>query len=413
MPALTRIRLIPALLLAIALAWAAPAAAATLTGLRAATDAKLKRTRVVIDLDAAVRFEHRPLTGPARILVEFPKGKIASQAVPVSIGDGYVQRARINALEDGRVQVVLDLARPLAYDVLVLTKPDRVVVDVAHQGEPAAMEPAPAAGEAPTGSATSGSGAPGAVTPSPTPPAPILAVPPPRKSRWVVAVDAGHGGKDPGAQGHGADEKDIVFILAREVVAELNRREKITAFPVRAGNYFIPLPRRRAIAEKDSADIFVSIHCNASKDSRAKGTEVYFLSLKGASDEAAREVARYENAADERMGLEPEAPELDQILFDMMQTDVLMKSQLLAEKCLGKLFGLGTVYDRGVKQAGFVVLKSPRIPSVLVEAAFISNRDENKLLQSGKWQREFARLLADGIEEYLRGVERAEHLSSP
>ena len=124
-------------------------------------------------------------------------------------------------------------------------------------------------------------------------------------------------------------------------------------------------------------------------------------------------MARHENAADERMGLAAEAPELDQILFDMMQTDVLVKSEMLAEKCLESLFGLGTVYDRGVKQAGFVVLKSPRIPSVLVEAAFISNREENKLLKSGKWQREFARLLADGVEEYLRGIERAEHLERP
>ena len=317
---------------------------------------------------------------------------------------------RLNQLTDGRVQVVVDLARALDYSVLVLSKPERLVIDVKHQGKPVPPEKQPTpAGSAPPGGAGTGNDA---VSTPPPIPVPVPAVPP-RRGRWVVAVDAGHGGKDPGAQGHGTDEKDIAFALAREVVAELNRRPGITAFPVRAGNYFIPLARRRGIAEKDSADVFVSIHCNASEKKAARGTEVFFLSLKGASDEAAKEVAKFENEADSRMGIEAEAPELDQILFDMIQADVLVKSQMLAEKCLEKLFGLGTVYDRGVKQAGFVVLKSPRIPSVLVEAAFITNREENKLLKSGKWQGDFGRLLADGVEDYLRGIERAEHTERP
>lgn len=394
------------LLLALGLTEASSAAAVSLTGVRYSSSAE--RTRVVLDLDAPAAYQHRALPDPARVVLEISKGKLGSQVAPVSVGDGYVHRVRLNQLSDGRVQVVIDLVRALDYSVLVLSKPDRLVIDVKHQGKPAPPEarPAPTGGAPPggVGSGTEGAGA--------SPPVPVPAVPP-RKDRWVVAVDAGHGGKDPGAQGHGADEKDIAFALAREVVAELNRRSNITAFPVRAGNYFIPLPRRRSIAEKDSADVFVSIHCNASEKRAARGTEVYFLSLKGASDEAAKEVAKFENEADARMGIEPEAPDLDQILFDMMQADVLVKSQLLAEKCLEKLFGLGTVYDRGVKQAGFVVLKSPRIPSVLVEAAFITNREENKLLKSGKWQREFARYLADGVEDYLRGIERAEHVERP
>ncbi len=394
--------------LALSLAWATTAAAVTLTGVRYSSNSE--RTRVVLDLDGPAQFEHRTLADPPRIVLEIPKGKLGPQAVPVPVGDGYLHRVRLNPLADGRVQVVLDLPRRLDYQVLTLTGPNRIVVDVRHQGKPAPTEPRPV----PSGGAASGGAGSGEAAVEATPPEPVV-VPavPPRKDRWVVSVDAGHGGKDPGAQGFGTSEKDIVFVLARELVAELNRRPGIQAIPTRAGNYFIPLPRRRSLAEKDSADVFVSIHCNAHKNPSAKGTEVYFLSLKGASDEAAKEVARFENAADERMGLAAEAPELDQILFDMMQTDVLVKSEMLAEKCLESLFGLGTVYDRGVKQAGFVVLKSPRIPSVLVEAAFISNREENKLLKSGKWQREFARLLADGVEEYLRGIERAEHLERP
>jgi N-acetylmuramoyl-L-alanine amidase len=393
---------------ALALVTASNAAAVSLTGVRYSSNAE--RTRVVLDLDAPATYTRRALSDPARVVVEIDKSKLGSQVAPVSVGDGYVHRVRLNQLSDGRVQVVLDLVRALDYDVLVLTKPNRLVVDVKHQGKPAPADPQPKpAGNAPTAGAGTGSEA---ASPAPSIPVPVPAVPP-HRDHWVVAVDAGHGGKDPGAQGHGTDEKDIAFALAREVVAELNRRPGIRAFPVRAGNYFIPLARRRGIAEKDSADIFVSIHCNASEKKAARGTEVYFLSLKGASDEAAKEVAKFENEADTRMGLEAEAPELDQILFDMIQADVLVKSQMLAETCLEKLFGLGTVYDRGVKQAGFVVLKSPRIPSVLVEAAFITNREENKLLKSGKWQGDFGRLLADGVEDYLRGIERAEHTAQP
>ncbi len=226
----------------------------------------------------------------------------------------------------------------------------------------------------------------------------------------MIAVDAGHGGDDTGAHYLGTNEKDITLDLSRELVDELNRRSGVRAYMVRRGDYFIPLYQRRTIAHQDSADLFVSLHCNASRKSAAKGTEVYFLSLKGASDEAAKELAKRENEVDERMGVAPEAPDLDQILFNMRQTDVLAKSQILAETCLQSLFKLGTVYDRGVKQAGFAVLKFTDIPSVLVEAAFISNRQENRLLRSGKWQRDFARTMADGIESYCKNVDRAEHI---
>ncbi len=394
--------------LALGLITASSAAAVSLTGVRYSSSAE--RTRVVLDLDAPATHQLRSISDPPRLVVEIAKGKLGSQVAPVSVGDGYVHRVRLNQLSDGRVQVVIDLARALDHSVIILTNPDRLVIDVKHQGNPAPMDAQPApAGSTPSEGAGTGNEA---VKTSPPVPVPVPAVPP-RRGRWVVAVDAGHGGKDPGAQGYGTDEKDIAFALTREVVAELNRRSGVTAFPVRAGNYFIPLARRRGIAEKDSADIFVSIHCNASTNRAARGTEVYFLSLKGASDEQAKEVAKFENEADTRMGFEAEAPGLDKILFDMVQADVLVKSQMLAEKCLERLFGLGTVYDRGVKQAGFVVLKSPRIPSVLVEAAFITNREENKLLKSGKWQGDFARLLADGVEDYLRGIERAEHTAQP
>ncbi len=404
---------------------ALPLRAATVTDIRYSSNRE--RTRVVLDLGAAAEFTHRPLDDPPRVVVELPGSSFGSGVAPFSIGDGYVQRVRLNDLRNGRIQVVLDLEKPLDYSMLVLKGPDRIVVDVKHSGAPAPPAAAgPGSGpadakpgadsrdQAPSSAKPSeDAGAPGAPAEASEEAAPKVPVPvhaPPRKGPWVIAVDAGHGGDDHGAHYLGTSEKDITLDLSRELVDELNRRSGVRAYMVRRGDYFIPLYQRRTIAHQDSADLFVSLHCNASRNSAAKGTEVYFLSLKGASDEAAKELAKRENEVDERMGVAPEAPDLDQILFDMRQTDVLAKSQILAETCLQSLFKLGTVYDRGVKQAGFAVLKFTDIPSVLVEAAFLSNRQENRLLRSGKWQRDFARTMADGIESYCKNVDRAEHI---
>ncbi len=395
------------------------ASAETVQKIRYSSNAE--RTRVVLDLNRAPDFSHRPLPDPPRVVVEFPRGTIASGVKPFSIGDGYVSAVRINELRSGRLQVVLDLEHALSYKVLVLTDPHRLVVDVEHAGAPAPAGTPPPAEPARDRPPDRDDGAGTAAPPraEATPPAaqqprdrdPVPIIPePPRKGPWKIAVDAGHGGQDHGARHHGTSEKDITLKLARELVAELNRRPGMQAFMVRKGDYFIPLYERRALAERDSADLFVSLHCNASRRGSAAGTEVFFLSLKGASDEAARELAELENMVDEKMGVAPEPEGLDSILFDMRQTDVLAKSEMLAETCLNQLFSLGTVYNRGVKQAGFAVLKSPRIPSVLVEAAFLSNREENRLLKSGKWQREFGKCMADGIEAYCKNVQRAEHI---
>ena len=417
-----------------ALAWVAPVRAETVRGIRYSSNAE--RTRVVLDLDASPDFTHRLLADPPRIVVNLPRGRLSPALEPFSVGDGYVQRVRLNKLRSGRVQVVLDLETILDYKVMVLRHPDRLVLDVVHAGKPAspgATEPKPGRGrtEPPTpkpaekapadepaggasGGGTSASGTtPSGEAPVSATPAPPVSVPPPRhRDYFLVAVDAGHGGEDLGARYFKTNEKDITLKLARELVRELNKRKGIKAFMVRKGDYFIPLYQRRRIAERDSADLFVSLHCNASRRSAAKGTEVYFLSVKGASDEAARELAARENEVDEKMGVAADPENLGEIVFDMIQTDVLSKSQMLAETCLTHLFSLGTVYNRGVKQAGFAVLKSPRIPSILVEAAFLSNRKENRLLRSGKWQRRFGKCMADGIEAYCRSIEQAEYVGS-
>jgi N-acetylmuramoyl-L-alanine amidase len=392
---------------------AAPLEAATIEKIRSSHTES--RTRIVLDLDAPPKYIHRALSDPSRILVEFKNWKFVGALDLIPVAGGTVKRVRRNKLSDGRAQVVLDLERPASYTVFALTGPHRLVVDVTPVGsaappaaakppEPQPVTPAPerpAASEKQAAPRTEP--AKKAATPSARP-----TIVPPAHGPWRIAVDAGHGGQDPGARGHGTREKDITLKLAVLTVEELNKRPNIEAFLVRKGDYAIPLGQRRALAEDRKAHLFVSIHCNASKNRQAQGTEVFFLSLEGASDQAARELAERENAADEAMGISADAPDLDRILFDMQQVDALAKSAYLAETVLHRLFALGTVYNRGVKQANFVVLRSPRVPSVLVEAAFITNKQENKLLRNKDWQKKFARLLSDGLQAYCESVEEAE-----
>jgi N-acetylmuramoyl-L-alanine amidase len=225
----------------------------------------------------------------------------------------------------------------------------------------------------------------------------------------VIVVDAGHGGQDPGAIGFRLQEKDVCLSLARKLVRELNGRPGLKAWLSRDDDSFLQLRQRTRAAEKRNADLFISIHANASRDRDARGTEVYFLSLSGATDEASHELARLENAADLMGGVAPEAEDdLSSILFDMQQTDVLQRSSLLAAAVVDALRGDPDLLTRGVKQAGFMVLKSPRIPSILVETAFITNSAENRLLRGGSFHAAFARRLADGVAGYLENVSVAE-----
>jgi len=224
----------------------------------------------------------------------------------------------------------------------------------------------------------------------------------------VIAVDAGHGGTDPGAIAGGTREKGLTLALARDLKEELRSRKGTRVFLVRKGDYLIPLRRRWMLAEQGGADLFVSLHCNWAKRQRVRGTSVYFLSLTAATDEASRELAQRENEVDRASGATAPQENLNQILFDMRQNDVLKKSEYLAALCLQQLSKPRIVSERGVKQAGFAVLKSPRIPSILIEAAFLSNPAERKLLKDRSWRKHFAHRVADGIVAYCKSVASAE-----
>lgn len=221
----------------------------------------------------------------------------------------------------------------------------------------------------------------------------------------VIAIDPGHGGEDPGARGQGGTyEKDVVLAIGKKLVKKLNRQQGMRAILIRDGDYYLGLRKRIAKAREAQADLFVSIHADAFQDPKVRGSSVYTLSRRGASSEAARWLAERENSADLVGGvsLEDKDDMLASVLLDLSQIGSLQASSEAAERVFGQLKTLGKTHKRKVQQAGFVVLKSPDIPSMLVETAFISNPQEERRLKDPAHQRRVANALSKGIVDYFK-----------
>ena len=221
----------------------------------------------------------------------------------------------------------------------------------------------------------------------------------------IVAIDAGHGGKDPGARGkQGTKEKEVVLAIAKKLQALLKKQAGIKPVMVRSGDYFIPLRKRIVIARQAGADLFISIHADAIKKRHVQGASVYTLSNRGASSEAARWLAKHENAADLVGGvsLDDKGGMLASVLLDMSQSATKEASYKVADKVLKNFGRVGKLHSHRVQSAGFMVLKSPDIPSILVETAFISNPGEEKKLRSSHHQQKMAAAIYKGILSYFR-----------
>ncbi len=220
----------------------------------------------------------------------------------------------------------------------------------------------------------------------------------------VVAIDAGHGGEDPGAKGHsGTYEKDVVLAIARKLAVLVNKEPGMRAVLTRDGDYFLRLRKRMDKARNARADLFISIHADAFSDARVRGASVYTLSRSGATSEAAAFLAKKENSSDMIGGvkLEDKDDVLVSVLLDLSQNATLQASSEAAGFLLKQLKKVGKTHKPRVQQARFVVLKSPDVPSVLVETAFISNRQEERRLKSGKHQQKVANALMRGIRNYF------------
>ncbi len=339
-------------------------------------------TRVVLSFNTAVT----PVApdsgvGPQLVVAVPTPGIAAAAGVPASLVVGDSAVTRVEALIDANgARFWIKLAPLVHFKVFTLPAeedaPFRVVVDVTNPGAQAAEERRLAG---------------------------IAAAKKKSRTRLVV-IDAGHGGEDRGARGPGpVYEKHVTLAIARRLADTLNNVPGIKAILTRDGDFFIPLRERYHIAEKVKADLFVSIHCNSSRRrGRGSGTEVYFLSLKGATDQSDQDLADDENAADKAGGVSPQAEDdVVSVVYEVRRNSMLERSQLLAETLLDHIAADRRVEARGIKQAGFAVLKSVEFPSALVETAFINNPREVKLLKDPLFQLKMARQLATGIRAYF------------
>jgi N-acetylmuramoyl-L-alanine amidase len=220
----------------------------------------------------------------------------------------------------------------------------------------------------------------------------------------TVAIDAGHGGEDPGAHGKGgANEKDVTLAIARKLKAQIDQQPNMRAVLTRDGDFFIPLQNRVVKARKVNADLFVSIHADAFIKSDARGSSVFALSEHGATSAAARWLAKKENDADLIGGVNIDVKDvyLKQTLIDLSQTATINDSLKLGKSVLSELGEINDLHKGAVEQAGFAVLKAPDIPSILVETAFISNPEEEKKLTDGDYQDKMAAAIVTGIRGYF------------
>ncbi len=329
-------------------------------------------TRVVVDLSGPGSFTHRVLSGPDRIAVDIDRARFRGGTRKISVDDGLVRAIRMNSLRNGAAQVVLDLEKPARCQVFPLApvsgKPDRVVIDVYRDVR---REPDRAALPAEGG------------------------------VRRII-IDPGHGGDDPGAAGlFGLVEKELVLDIGRRLARKLNARPGYKAVLTRDRDYFLSLRDRQLFARKRGGDIFISLHANSAASQRANGFEIFFLSLRGATNKMARELADKENAADLLGGVPPEAEEeILSILFDFLQEEGMKRSEVLAEELYGAFRDQKEMELRNVKQAGFAVLKSLEIPAVLVEVGFLSNRNDAGHLKKNDFREKVADNLLEGVENY-------------
>ena len=223
----------------------------------------------------------------------------------------------------------------------------------------------------------------------------------------VVVIDAGHGGKDPGSHGPGGTlEKNVTLAVARELAAQINRQPGMKAVLTRDSDYFIPLTQRYKIARENNADLFVSIHADAFTSGDAKGSSVWVMSPRGKTSEAARWLADRENRADLIGGtsLDDKDDSLAKVLLDLQQGWAIQASDTVAGNVLKALGGLGPTHRGYVERANFVVLRSPDVPSILVETAFISNPAEERRLRDPTHQKRLAEAVMGGVKNYFEST---------
>ncbi len=364
-------------------------------------------TRLTIESPTAIQYRFFLMTEPHRLVLDMENVDLDNNLYTISSKisplDPYIKLVRAARFKPGVVRIVMDLKTEVKPSVFTL-KPygeygHRLVVDVypSHPVDPLMN----LVGQLPP------------IIEEVVPESPLK---PEEKAETrkkilaevarlaIVAVDAGHGGEDPGAKGaQGTYEKHVTLAIARKVKNQLDQEPNMRAVLIRDADYFIPLRNRVAKARKVNADLFLSIHADAFIKPQARGSSVFALSESGATSVAARWLAQRENESDLIGGvsLNGKDPYLAKTLLDLSQTATITDSLKLAKAVLSELGGINTLHKSAVEQAGFAVLKSPDIPSILVETAFISNPEEEAKLNDEEYQEKIAGAIVAGIKRYF------------
>ena len=391
-------------------------------------------TRLTLESRQAIRHNMFTLSDPERLVIDLEDVELGDMlnglTKLVGEDDPYIRSVRVGQFKPGVVRLVLDLKSEAKPQLFVL-KPVgeygyRLVLDV-YPAQP--LDPLMALLEQPKVSDAQAASAPAAtVQAAEEPPAgekpglaqdlgigkidtrlPSVAPPPKnipelRARTLIVAIDAGHGGEDPGAIGSkGSREKNVTLAIARKVKTLVDSLPNMRGVLIRDGDYFIPLIGRVTKARKVNADLFISIHADAFIKPNARGSSVFALSEHGATSAVARWLAKKENEADLIGGVNiaVKDPYLARTLLDLSQTATINDSMKLAKHVLGELGGINDLHRGQVEQAGFAVLKSPDIPSILVETAFISNPSEERRLNDEDYQMKIAGAILGGIKRYF------------
>ena len=366
-----------------------------------------ENTRLVFDLKGETNYTSFKLDKPDRVVLDLKETKQWSIIKLPNFDNTPVKNVRYAQREADTLRVVIDLASAREYQTQFLAPnenhPHRLVVDLATTPFPETKAPAKAVTPAKT--ATISKPAPIKKVTKPAPPKVKKTIKPQPRRDIVIAIDAGHGGKDSGAIGkRGTKEKNIVLAIARKLAKLVDKEPGMRAYLTRNSDIFISLRGRIKRARKQKADMFISIHADAFHRREAKGASVFVLSERGASSEAAQMLADKENAADLVGGIsiDDKDDDLASVLLDLSQTASLVASTEVAETVLAGLKRVGNTHKKHVESASFVVLKSPDIPSILVETAFISNPGEEKKLRSSSHQNKLALAMMSGIRNYFQ-----------
>lgn len=383
-------------------------------------------TRITLELASELKAEHFTLENPNRMVVDI-EGLQMSNALQqlvsnVQPDDPYIASLRIGQNRPEVVRLVIDLKQAIAPQVFTL-KPVgdyqyRLVLDLypivaqdpltaflKQQPELAGDDPLARILEDLSRGAPSAPAAPPAVAAPARPAAPQVAERTRRRRTLTIAIDAGHGGEDPGAIGKGGTrEKDVVLAIAKRLKTKIDATPGMRGYLTRDGDFFVPLRVRVEKARRVKADLFVSVHADAFVRPTAGGSSAYVLSQRGASSNSARWLAQRENAADLIGGvnLGAENSQVAKLLLDLSTTAQIKDSKVVAGNLLDELRGVYRLHKPNVEQAGFAVLRAPDIPSVLVETAFISNPKEERLLRSAQYQEKFATALHQGVVKFFQ-----------